>query len=74
MPRIQPDHQWRKVRPLERDPSPRTPRLQVTCSCLSRTVKDREGSLRGSPVQIGTIRRILAWPMRKDDTHKSRSV
>ena len=31
-------------------------------------------SLRGSPVKIGTIRRILAWPLRKDDTHNSRSV
>ena len=31
-------------------------------------------SLRGSSVQIGTIQRRLAWPLRKDDTHKSRSV
>ena len=31
-------------------------------------------SLRGSSVKIGTIRRRLAWPLRKDDTHKSRSV
>ena len=31
-------------------------------------------SLRGSSVRIGTIQRILAWPLRKDDTHKSRSV
>ena len=31
-------------------------------------------SLRGSSVKIGTIQRILAWPLRKDDTHKSRSV
>ena len=29
-------------------------------------------SLRGSPVNIGTIQRRLAWPLRKDDTHKSR--
>ena len=31
-------------------------------------------SLRGSSSKIGTIQRILAWPLRKDDTHKSRSV
>ena len=29
-------------------------------------------SLRGSSVKIGTIQRRLAWPLRKDDTHKSR--
>ena len=31
-------------------------------------------SLRGSSVKIGTIQRRLAWPPRKDDTHKSISV
>ena len=31
-------------------------------------------SLRGSSVKIGTIQSILARPLRKDDTHKSRSV
>ena len=31
-------------------------------------------SLRGSSVNIGTIQRRLAWPLRKDDTHTSRSV
>ena len=31
-------------------------------------------SLRGSSDKIGTIQRKLAWPLRKDDTHKSRSV
>ena len=31
-------------------------------------------SLRESSVKIGTIQRRLAWPLRKDDTHKSRSV
>ena len=31
-------------------------------------------SLRGSSVRIGTIQRRLAWPLLKDDTHKSRSV
>ena len=34
----------------------------------------RLDSLRGSSVKIGTIQRRLAWPLRKDDTHKSRSV
>ena len=36
--------------------------------------KDLLDSLRGSSVKIGTIQRRLAWPLRKDDTHKSRSV
>ena len=31
-------------------------------------------SVRGSSVKIGTIQRRLAWPLRKDDMHKSRSV
>ena len=31
-------------------------------------------SLRGSSVKIGTIQGRLAWPLRKDDTHKSRSA
>ena len=31
-------------------------------------------SLRGCSVKLGTIQRTLAWPSRKDDTHKSRSV
>ena len=31
-------------------------------------------SLRGSSVKLGTIWRRFAWPLRKDDTHKSRSV
>ena len=30
--------------------------------------------LRWSSVKIGTIQRRLAWPLRKDDTHKSRSI
>ena len=31
-------------------------------------------SLRGSCAKLGTMRRILAWPLRKDDTHKSKSI
>ena len=30
--------------------------------------------LRGSSVNIGAIQRRLAWPLRKDDAHKSRSA
>ena len=33
-----------------------------------------EGFPSGSSVQVGTTQRRLAWPLRKDDTHKSRSV
>ncbi len=29
---------------------------------------------RGSSIKIGTIQRSFAWPLRKDDMHKSRSV
>ena len=37
--------------------------------------RDRtRGSLRGSSVKLGTMQRKLAWPLRKDDTHTSRSV
>ena len=31
-------------------------------------------SLRDSSVKLGTIQRRLAWPLRKDDTHKSRKT
>ena len=31
-------------------------------------------SLRGSSVKVGKIQRSLAWPLRKDDARKSRSV
>ena len=35
----------------------------------------KEGlSLRAPSVNIGTMQRRLAWPLRKDDAHKSRSV
>ena len=33
-----------------------------------------KGSLRGSSLKHGTMHRQLAWPLRKDDTHKARSV
>ena len=35
---------------------------------------EKEDSFRESSVKIGTMQRILAWPLRKDDAHKSRSV
>ena len=41
--------------------------------CAERMHELRD-SLRGSSDKIGTIQRRLAWPLRKDDTHKSRSV
>ena len=43
----------------------------IIISLILRAVMD---SLRGSSVKIGTIQRRLAWPLRKDDTHKSKSV
>ena len=43
-------------------------------ACLRSLLEVCLDSLRGSSVKIGTIQRRLAWPLRKDDTHKSRSV
>ena len=40
---------------------------------ISRFHRDLD-SLRESSDKIGTIQRRLAWPLRKDDTHKSTSV
>ena len=55
--------------------------LQAHWENLSIAMLDIQGSppflldsLRGSSVKIGTIQRRLAWPLRKDDTHKSRRV
>jgi len=51
--------------------------VQATMRPPSRGVQARAArwdSLRGSSVKIGTIQRILAWPLRKDDAHKSRGV
>ena len=42
------------------------------CKCAPSISKS--DPLRRSSVKIGTIQRRLAWPLRKDDTHKSRSV
>ena len=45
----------------------------IPSSRVSKKIRNLD-SLRGSSVKIGTIQRRLAWPLRKDDTHKSRSV
>ena len=39
----------------------------------SRKLTSLQDSLQGSPVKLGTIPRRFAWPLRKDDAHKSRS-
>ena len=49
------------------------PLVQVTIMTGSHFLRSVDSS-RGSSVKIGTIQRRLAWPLRKDDTHKSRSV
>ena len=41
----------------------------VHCGCILLLLLLTD-SLRGSSVKIGTIQRRLAWPLRKDDTHK----
>ena len=51
------------------------------CSCgadssspqVSAKPPQKSDSLRGSSVRVGTMQRRLAWPLRKDDTHKSKS-
>jgi hypothetical protein len=48
--------------------------LKIEATLDSNTKNMCLDSLRGSSVKIGTIQRRLAWPLRKDDTHKSRSV
>ena len=45
-----------------------------SCSCPPLLHSVMLDSLRGSSVKIGTVQRRLAWPPRKDDAHKSRSV
>ena len=52
-----------KVRNLDR-------RLGQACKMLA----EKLDSLRGSSVKTGTMQRRSAWPLRKDDTHESRSV
>ena len=80
------DFQCMKTLPCQAKPC--TPRILTTLAQVVATdvrklafaciVQDAShlylDSLRGSSVKIGTIQRRLAWPLRKDDTHKSRSV
>ena len=40
----------------------------------SKSLLESSPTLGGSSINIGTIQRSLTWPLRKDDTHKSRSV
>ena len=47
--------------------------LFFACIVEHLNLKSELDSLRGSSVKIGMIQRRLAWPLRKDDTHKSRS-
>ena len=48
--------------------------LELSSSKLFWYAHIYKDSFRGSSVKIGTIQRRLAWPLRKEDTHKSRSV
>ena len=45
---------------------------RLRCRCCK--INSDYLELFGASVKIGTIQRRLAWPLRKDDTHKSRSV
>ena len=63
-----------------RCPSYGDPNIPLMFGCHLRrqqkqnTHNSKLDSLRGSSVKVGTIQRRLAWPLRKDDTHTSRSV
>ena len=48
------------------------PGRSAVCPGAPRAAGRRVDPLRRSSVKIGTIQRRLAWPLRKDDTHKSR--
>ena len=41
---------------------------------IASSVAVKKDSIRGSSVKLGPIERRLAWPLREDDTHTSRSV
>ena len=51
-----------------------TPPVCILSGCGIHYVISNGDTLRGSSVKIGTMQRRLAWPMPKDDMHKSRSV
>ena len=55
-----------------RRPRQRPPRRRLYPQSTRSGALHLSDSLRGSSVKIGTIQRRLAWPLRKDDTHKSR--
>ncbi|TKY74920.1 hypothetical protein E2542_SST03685 [Spatholobus suberectus] len=54
--------------PLSPTPSELTPILEFISRCTTSSVVPS-----GTSDKIGTIQRRLAWPLRKDDTHKSRN-
>ena len=47
--------------------------ISLTGFLARKDVQTTLDSFRGSSVKLGTIQRRLAWPLRKDDTHKLRS-
>ena len=42
----------------------------VMMACIA--AEQKRDPLRGSSVKLGTMYRILAWPLRRDDAHTSR--
>ena len=48
------------------------PHLPLSYPTKIRNVRNRSEPRKRSSAKIGTIQRRLAWPLRKDDTHKSR--
>ena len=64
-------HRSRLTRTSGPELSPPTTKIHRSDNTTTKIEKD---GLRGSSVKIGTIQMILAWPPRKDDTHKPRGV
>ena len=63
-------YQTQQIHNIQTTSTPTTSNQQHQTNTMFET-----DSLRGSSDRIGTIQRqILAWPLRKDDMHKSRSV
>ena len=64
-----------RLQPHESDTQPTDTRRKNYDPCpLHHVPKQWLHSLRGSSVKIGTIQRGSAWPLWKDDMHKSRSA
>ena len=49
-------------------------RTPIVCTCSRSAERTAKKDIGSQPGWVRSIQRRLAWPLRKDDTHKSRSV